>query len=441
MTFLAVLLLGACAVPVLYFSMRGTGAMLAIFSLEFAGYYAAPVLMLHRVQIGDFPARDLPPQTVFKALELSLASFILTCLGYYLIPKSSTLIPRIKCAWSNPGIIRMAAVAMCGTGMAASYALLLLRGASGPSQFVAVPAELLMYGVALLFTLQLMHRLNPLYLIALWGIFIPARMALGLAAGETAAVLSVGLTLLLLYCELRGRMWWSAMIIGAFSVIVLRPLMTPFRTLTRGSGVESDAGAAERLIVFGRIARGATEGRYGDFDHLEQFAARRLCVICTFADVVRQTPRIVPYWNGATYYPILLKPIPRLLWPDKPLDISGQDFGHRYGYLDRSNYETSYNLPQTVELYANFGTIGVLIGSLLFGFLYRFIELMFFHPNSGIGAVAIGAVALTNLLAIESGISLAIGGLILAMIAVFPVALVVDLTDLWSESRRWISAA
>ncbi len=150
---------------------------------------------------------------------------------------------------------------------------------------------------------------------------------------------------------------------------------------------------------------------------------------------------IVPYWRGATYYPILLKPIPRFMWPNKPTDESGQEFGHRYGYLALADHQTTYNLPQTVELYANFGVIGVIIGSFLFGIVYRVVELMFFHARSGIGAIAVGSVITCQLLSIESGASLVIGGLIVSMISLPLVLLVIDAADLWSGSAGWSPAS
>jgi hypothetical protein len=421
--------------------MRRKDAFLAIFAMEFAAYYAIPVLVLHRMQIGEFPGRDLPDHLVCAALELSLVGFTGVCLGYFLIPENGSLIPRFKMAWSNPGVIRTAAAAMCAVGLVATFFMNLHRQASSPSQFVSFAADLAMYGIALLFTLQLSHRLNPLYLFALWGVLLPARLLVGVSSGATAQVLGVGLIMLVLYSELKGRLWWSAIIVGMFGVAVLRPLMTPFRGLTWTHGAQSGVSTVQRLKIFGGVAEGAAEGRFGNYDRLTQFAATRLCVTCTFADVLRQTPEIVPYWGGHTYSSILYKPIPRILWPGKPQEETGQAFGHRYGYLAIGDYESSYNLPQTVELYANFGVAGVIIGSLLFGFLYRVAELMFFHPRSGVGAVALGSVILGQLLGIESAASLAIGGYLWGLVAVGLVNLAVYAAESLSDSAVATPAA
>ena len=84
----------------------------------------------------------------------------------------------------------------------------------------------------------------------------------------------------------------------------------------------------------------------------------RMADIDTFAAVILATPEQIPYWRGETLYPLLFKPIPRFLYPEKPEDISGGTFPHRYGFLSQANRETSFNLSPMVELYCNFGIAG-----------------------------------------------------------------------------------
>jgi hypothetical protein len=131
----------------------------------------------------------------------------------------------------------------------------------------------------------------------------------------------------------------------------------------------------------------------------------------TFAEVIEKTPAQIPYWGGETLYPLLFKPIPRLLYPDKPSEHSGQTFGHLYWFLDPDDETTSYNLPQLIELYGNFGIPGVLVGMFLLGILYRVIQYIFVHPGMGLGAMVGAVYIFTRLLLIESPLSLVIGGL------------------------------
>jgi len=110
----------------------------------------------------------------------------------------------------------------------------------------------------------------------------------------------------------------------------------------------------------------------------------------TFAEIIERTPAQIPFWGGGTLYPLLFKPIPRLLYPDKPRESSGQTFGHLYGFLSPDDETTSYNLPQLVEFYGNFGILGVLAGMFFLGVLYRVIQYIFVHPSMGLGAIVGG---------------------------------------------------
>jgi hypothetical protein len=74
--------------------------------------------------------------------------------------------------------------------------------------------------------------------------------------------------------------------------------------------------------------------------------------------VKEKTPSTIPYWKGESYLPIFTKLIPRFLWPDKPKENMGQEFGHRYGILAWDNLTTSMNTPIIAEAYMNFGDTG-----------------------------------------------------------------------------------
>jgi hypothetical protein len=74
--------------------------------------------------------------------------------------------------------------------------------------------------------------------------------------------------------------------------------------------------------------------------------------------VKEKTPSTIPYWKGESYLPIFTKLIPRFLWPNKPTENMGQEFGHRYGILAWDNLTTSMNTPIIAEAYMNFGEIG-----------------------------------------------------------------------------------
>jgi hypothetical protein len=149
----------------------------------------------------------------------------------------------------------------------------------------------------------------------------------------------------------------------------------------------ADASVAEKTRLFANIVYQITLGGVVPPQVLIEFAGLRLAQFTVFAQVIMDTPDRVPYWEGETYYPILFKPIPRFVMRDKPEEITGQTFGHRYALISQRNQNTSINLPQIVELYANFGPVAVVLGMFLFGLIYRLTLELYVHPGMGLGAV------------------------------------------------------
>ena len=134
-------------------------------------------------------------------------------------------------------------------------------------------------------------------------------------------------------------------------------------------------------------------------------------------DVVRKTPDPVPYWGGVTYLSLVGFAVPRVLWPNKPSKTLGQDFGHRYGYLDPHDSYTSINFPFLIEFYANFGESGVLIGMLIVGVLYRVLDSLLNRPGQPLKVTVCALVLMVPLLNIESDFSLVFGGLFMNGVA------------------------
>ena len=50
-----------------------------------------------------------------------------------------------------------------------------------------------------------------------------------------------------------------------------------------------------------------------------------------------------------------LNHIPRFLWPDKPREVFGNEFGKRYKILQPNDNETSWNLSWTVDFFIAYG--------------------------------------------------------------------------------------
>ncbi|HEU4878365.1 MAG TPA: hypothetical protein VFT21_02880, partial [Gemmatimonadaceae bacterium] len=97
----------------------------------------------------------------------------------------------------------------------------------------------------------------------------------------------------------------------------------------------------------------------------------------------------------------------------------------RYGYLRWSNLVTSINLPFLVEFYLNFGFIGVLVGMMVVGAIYRTLDELVNHPDQDLLTSLIGVIILVPLIMLESDFSLTFGGLILNGFALLTVSTII----------------
>jgi hypothetical protein len=261
------------------------------------------------------------------------------------------------------------------------------------------------------------------------GTFLIGSVALG--SGHAAQVARVGFTIALGIWIGKRRMD-TKLLVGAAAVVLIvfsvRGVASQFRSQVwfgRQGGSVLDRTELMTELVTGRFQK---KGLLGTIETSSETVFGRSATLDVFADVVQRTPERVPYWNGHTYYSLAGAFVPRFLWPDKPVKNVGQEFGHRYGYLHPSDRTTSFNMPVLVEFYANHGTIGVLLGSLVIGFVYRILmNLLNIRGQSDILSAA-AVTLLLPLFNIESGVSITFGGLILDGMAIWGVLQIIKYT-------------
>jgi len=157
----------------------------------------------------------------------------------------------------------------------------------------------------------------------------------------------------------------------------------------------------------------------------EVFVAR--CnLLHNFTTAIEFTPDVIPYWKGYSLRPLLTAPIPRFVMPWKPQERMGQDYGHRYGLLDPTDFSTSLNLPILDELYINFGIIGIIIGMFLIGIAYRILYRIINYEGMSFYTAIIGTIIFLVLLNIGSNISLLFGNLIEYIVVLYIIFLILQ---------------
>jgi hypothetical protein len=413
----------AGAVPTFLWLRRPELTPFTVFwGLLYGLYYGAPVFLLERFSRAYYLSDVIADQDIVHALALSLLGIVATLAGYYgpFWRVVAGVLPKVELQWERWRIHKPAVgVALGAVGVSAyvvSSAVQVPLWLQGPLSFVG---DLSLLSIIYLFALQLSKLGNRTSLVLLWIVIVPLRILLGVSSGLSFQGLIVVGALLLTYATIRRRVPTGWLVVAFAAFLAVRPVQVPFRAVAWHEGRPA-IGVLERMSAMAEVGV-ASLSEEGVLKEAWQMGVSRISHVMTFAEVVRLTPDYVPFWKGETYWPLVWKLVPRALFPDKPMEISGQEFGHRYGFLSLGDWVTSYNLPQLIEFYANFGPAGVAVGMFLLGVLYRLVQSMFVHPRMGLGATVAWLYLALKLLLIESSLSMVVGGVLQALVFLWAV--------------------
>ncbi|HUA32236.1 MAG TPA: hypothetical protein VMA09_01420 [Candidatus Binataceae bacterium] len=423
----------ACFAPTLLWMNRTDRAIpfLPFVMVFFAFTYAVPVFLLRRFSTEVFRDPETP-HDVTLALAYSLLGLMCLYAGYYgIVGRAvSDILPRINLRWRDPRAVKFVSLALTLLGLVTSASHAENHVPEQLALILSYVGDFSLIGICALVALQLTGNLDRVTSILIWGVFVPTRFFAGLGGAALASAMGIGIMILVIYATVRRRIPWTIFALGIAVVFVLRPIEIPYRIMTGKGGPLADASLVEKIGGLGDLLYRATVGGIVPAPVFIEACSNRLAQFTIFASVIHNTPGRVPYWEGESYAPLLTKLIPRLIMPDKPEEISGQTFGHRYGLISNSNTNTSVNLPQLVECYANFGVPGVIVGMFLIGLLYRMIIAIYVHPRMGLGAM-IGAVYVTSrIFDIGSAASMVLGGIPFDMLAMAIFHLAVEVLEI-----------
>lgn len=259
----------------------------------------------------------------------------------------------------------------------------------------------------------------------LLGVFLPLEIMQRLVSGALAQLMLLGLFMVIFIWYERKRIPITLVSITLIFFMAFNSVKGEYRYLTWAGGRFSQVSVMEKTQLFIDLAvrkyqyNGISSQDKNFYDSDFNSVVSRTAHIVVFSEVVKDTPTRVAYWGGETYLPLITSYIPRILFPDKPTERTGNNFGRRYNYLGSYDYTTSFNLPWIVEMYANFGDLGVLIGMPLVGLLLAFLEQKLNRPGMNPVEFGIGATVLFRLVYQESNFSLMTGSVITLSLALY----------------------
>lgn len=404
------------------------------------GLYYALQLMLGVDNTNPIALAHLDPRRDYALpMRLALIGWICLLIAYYCTkvltrPKPISMpaglaIPEIR-LWSIR--LLLGGLAMEGARQAVPVPVI-LRG------ILHLAAMLSLVGMALLILLNARGHLERhhrmLLASGIAGIILLA-IGTGSIANGVYASLAALLALWTGRQRVRARLLIALIPIAA-TFIALRGVAMDYRRIAWFTSEELPVLQRSQVLLGMLGQRVMEEGVGGTVAHGWEVVSSRSANMDLFADVVRLTPRSVPYWNGETYVSLIGIAIPRVLWPNKPQKQLGQAFGHRYGYLAEFDRSTSINLPYFIEFYCNFGEWGVMFGMLLVGILYASLEQRLNTPGQRQLVSVCAIVLLLPLINIESDFSLTFGGLLLNGVALWAILRLIGRSSQGRTPRQW----
>lgn len=394
-------------------------AMLGVF---FALYFPLQLLM-GLANVNDLVSLDAGVH-YHRPAQLALIGWTALLVGYVATVITWPRRSRAPApAWSTSAL-KPYAFAMLLGGMASDIVRPLMAIPATVNGILAFVSILSTFGAGVLLVLARRGRLTHSERTAFW-VLTAVMIVVQMGTGSVATFARTGVILILAAwvggAKLRASIIAVALVFAAV-VVTFRGFVIEYRLHTWWGGEQ--VSHAQRAALWWKLIsdHAAREGVVGTVGHGTYVVATRSATLDLYADVVQRTPRSIPHWNGRTYHSLVGAFVPRILWPDKPPKLVGNQFGHRYSYLSPDDRHTSINLPTPIEFYVNFGENGVLFGMTLLGVVMAMLGRVLNRPGQdwvrSLAGVVLLVPVVTNL---ESDFSLVFGGLILDGFALFVV--------------------
>jgi hypothetical protein len=272
-----------------------------------------------------------------------------------------------------------------------------------------------MAAVAILFRWVLDGKAGTTEKAILVGILV-LRAFLGITTGWLGSILIVATIGAMIYLQKYHKLPIAALLCVVFCGMFFQAGKTAFRgAFWRGN---REAGSMEKAQFWVDASLQQWEQAYNDpsgaaLRNLLTFELSRASLLNQAANVLEQTPTIVPYQYGRLYSYALVTLIPRFLWPDKPsMNEANQFYQVAYGVTaERDLGAVSISVGMLTEGYINFNWFGTAMVMFLMGVLLDFWNRTFLGGRSML-LMGVGIVLLNVILSVESNLAQALSGII-----------------------------
>jgi hypothetical protein len=396
---LALITLLVGAGPILFNTLQPPEKRQILITLLTAVYVinlVMPVFTQYFLMKGDPLAgsKDLTryhPDEIAHAQAVALLGLSMLLLGFYLPfgRLGASLFPKPTREWPPHAVLAVGLLTVALGWIVyipGQLGLIPARAGSGALGTIASGSY---FGISLLTLAWLRHRTREALLLVL--IVIPAATFINFFTGSKRMFLTPLFMFALAYIVFERRIRLSWLAAGFGILIVLYPVSNFYRMVV--DPVHGGRGGG-RIATFLRNP-GQTLEALSDFTGSVEAGSyvsaglrstgRRLDALGILTTIVKDTPERVPYQDGRTIGNVALAYIPRIIWPNKPADSTGEWVSQTYG--NPEDLETDVGPTWMGEFYFNWGYAGVAFGMFAFGLLLRILQERLFFQDAPIPAL------------------------------------------------------
>jgi len=301
------------------------------------------------------------------ALFYSTLGLIFLLLGYYFPirwPKRTVFLPK---EWSSKRVsLLVYPLFFVGWGfrflvinkmggirnyLTISRSILLTSGMMG-NYYYSLLGNLTFMAISVAFIYWLKEKKFKYFLLGT----LPLEIIYAFTTGSKGSFFGRFFTLLITYHYLIKRI--NLRKIAVLGVVIL--LFFPIFNLYRFKELQLPRLTSE-VVTFNRLF----------FNFMDRFHG-----IEALALAIKDTPGVMDFQFGKSFCLILVAPIPRDLWPDKPIISFGKVFAEKYmGYVYGGTGTAA--ATGSAELYINFHIAGVIIGMFILGMIWRLLPTIY----------------------------------------------------------------
>ena len=400
--------------------------MFAMLAFMYWLYYAVPLFLEEQVisNVYEPLGHQLPEASITAAMFLALLGVGSLWLGMksgiarFLVPRT-----HISLALTPGKLNYVRAVLVIGSFLSWYETPTALFGEGGRQLVGILISVMPILAFAILFRNFMKGDSEAVDRILIFG-FLVLRLFSGLSGGWLGVAASILVICGAIYLLERKRVPRAALVAVALFTLFFQVGKEDFRRAywQRQGEVTTEAqgqgGRLERVIFWTQTSLDKWGEALSDpsgeaLRTAMNRSVSRISLLTQTANVIDQTPSVVPYQNGSLYSYMIYTWIPRFVWPDKPsVSEANQFYQVAYGLSTEDELSSvSIAVGFLTEGFINFGWVGVVGIMFLMGAFFDFYEKTFLAAKAGVLMTGIGLILLPGFLSVESQMAQYLGGL------------------------------